>query len=174
MFRGNRRKGLGLQEAPEANETQIVRGRSWGRGRIRWPRRDPETILKAVTRLNAERLANLVFFGAVTLACLCLGNRPVRAPQFGGTAFDDVMAAMPAPADYALAMVIFALFMALSDLAYAMFYWPRRVRINRSGQSMTWSDRKGVRLAAAPLQSASLVVCGLLYLWLSGRLGEGV
>jgi hypothetical protein len=81
---------------------------------------------------------------------------------------------MPTPAGYALAIVLAALFMALSNLAYAVFYWPRRVRINRAGRPMTWSDHRKVRLAAAPLQSASVVLCGLLYLWLSGRLGAGV
>jgi hypothetical protein len=150
-----------------------VRDRSWEGGPVRWPRRDPEPVLKSVTRLNGRRLSSLATLGAAALGWLCFVCWPVRDPDLKSTAFDDVMAGMPGFADYALAVAAGALMLAFCNTAYAAFYWPRRVRINRSGQYMTWEDERAVNLAASPVFAASIVFCSVLYLWLTGRLGAG-
>ena len=147
---------------------------AWQGGPVRWPRRNPEPIIRAVTRLNGPRLAGLAAFAAAVVSWLSVLCGPVRQTQGGGTTFGDVTAAMPDFADYALAVMMTALVLALFNTIYAAFYWPRRVRINRSGQYMTVWDRYRINLAATPWWIVSMALCYFLYMWLSGRLDAGV
>jgi hypothetical protein len=148
--------------------------RPWEGGPVRWRRRAPEPILRAVTRLNGPRLASLTALGVTAVAWLSFAYWPMRTAKGGATALDDVMAAMPGFADYALVVMVMALMLALLNTVYGALYWPMRVRINRSGQYMTSLDQYGLELAAMPFRIAILALCFLLYMWLSGRLGVSV